>query len=92
MGVVSLAVTLRQGLLPCVFIVVAWLLPVSAELKRVLVIQAAMPTAMIPIILARHYEGDPPTALRVAMGTTLVSIITIPLWLHSGLQWLGLGF
>ena len=91
LGTIGLGALLRLGLLPCLFIAVAWCLPFSAELKRVLVIQAAMPSAMIPIVLARHYEGDPATALRVALGTTLISLITIPLWLHFGLGWVGLG-
>lgn len=90
-GTISLGSVLRLGLLPCLFIATAWLFPFSAELKRVLVIQAAMPSAMIPIVLARHYEGDPATALRVSLGTTLVALITIPLWLHFGLNWVGLG-
>lgn len=91
MGTIGLGALLRLGLLPCLFIAVAWFFPFSSELKRVLVIQAAMPSAMIPIVLARHYEGDPATALRVALGTTLISLITIPLWLHFGLGWVGLG-
>lgn len=91
LGTIGLGALLRLGLLPCLFLAVAWLLPFSEELKRVLVIQAAMPSAMIPIVLARHYEGDPATALRVALGTTFIAIVTIPLWLHFGLGWVGLG-
>lgn len=91
MGVITFGAILRLGLLPIAFMATAWLLPVSDELKRVLVIQGAMPSAMAPIILARHYQGDPATALRVAMGTTLIALITIPLWLHGGLGWLNLG-
>lgn len=92
LGVISLSAILRQGVLPCLFIGLAWLPFVSDELGRVLVIQAAMPSAMAPIILARHYEGDPITALRVTMGTTIIALVTIPLWLQGGLQWLQLGF
>ncbi len=89
--VIGLGALLRLGLLPCLFLLTAWLSPVSDELKRVLVIQGAMPSAMAPIFLAKHYEGDPVTALRVAMGTTLLALLTIPFWLHGGLKWVGLG-
>jgi predicted permease len=89
--VIGFGALIRLGLLPCLFMLAAWLCPVSDELKRVLVIQGAMPSAMAPIFLARHYEGDPATALRVAMGTTLLALLTIPFWLHGGLKWIGLG-
>jgi malate permease and related proteins len=53
----------------------------SGELRRVLYIQAAMPSAVFPIILARHYGGDPATAVRVVVATSVLGLITIPLWL-----------
>jgi malate permease and related proteins len=81
---------LRLGILPVLFLVLARYLPCSLELKRVITIQAAMPAAVFPIIIAKHYGGDPATALRVVLGTSLVGFITIPLWLKFGLKWVGL--
>jgi predicted permease len=75
-------------LLPLSFLVVAKHLPASAELKHVLVLQAAMPSAVFPIVMARHFGGDPPTALRVVLSTSLVGLVTIPLWVRFGLSWL----
>jgi predicted permease len=60
------------------------------ELKRVIVLEAAMPAAVFPIVMARHYAGDPATAMRVVIGTTVVGLVTIPLWIRFGMQWLGL--
>ena len=80
---------LRLGILPVLFLVLARYLPCSLELKRVITIQAAMPAAVFPIIIAKHYGGDPATALRVVLGTSLVGFITIPLWLKFGLKWVG---
>lgn len=82
------ACALRQGVMPLIMLAVAWAAPISTELKQVIVIQAAMSSAVFPIILSKHYNGDPPTAVRVALGTTGVGLITIPLWLHWGLAWL----
>lgn len=84
------ACLLRLVLLPALFLLAAWLLPVSIELKRVMVLQAAMPAAIFPIVMARHYGGDPMVALRVALGTTLVSFLTMPVWLTVGLWAIGL--
>jgi len=78
---------LRLGLLPMLFLVFAKYAPVSVELKRVLVVEAAMPTGVFAIIMARHYDGDPPTALCVIVGTSLIALATIPRWLQCGMWW-----
>jgi predicted permease len=87
---VAPAMLLRLAILPAGIVVLAKYLPASAELKRVLLIEAAMPSAMLPVILARHYGGDPGTALRIVLGTSLVSLATTPLWIRFGLKWLGM--
>lgn len=84
------SVVLRLGALPAVFLAAALWLPISLELKQVIAIQAAMPSAMFPIVLTRHYGGDQRTAFRTVMATTLVGFVTIPLWISVGIPWLGL--
>jgi hypothetical protein len=81
---------LRLGLFPAGFLLLAWLLPASTQLKNVIAIEAAMPSALFPIIMARHYGGHPPTALRIVLGTGLLSLLTTPLWLLAGIKLLGL--
>lgn len=83
------AAVLRLGLLPLAIILLAKYLPCSVELKRVIVVQAAMPTAMVPVIIARLYGGHPRTAVQIVFGTTAVGILTIPLWIRAGLAWVG---
>ncbi len=83
------AVVLRLGLLPVLILCMARWLPCSVELKRVLVVQAAMPSGVFPIVLARHYGGQPMTAVQIVLGTTALGIFTIPLWIHVGLAWVG---
>jgi len=87
--VIGMAVLLRIGILPVLFLLAAKYLPASVELKRVIVLQAAMPAAVFPIILARHYGGDPPTAMRVVIGTSVVGLVTIPLWIRFGMHFVG---
>jgi len=83
--IATAAVLLRLGVLPLVGITAAVFLPVSVELKRVMIVQAAMPAAVFPIVLARHYHGDTGTALTVVLTTSALSFITIPLWLRLGM-------
>ena len=88
--VITVSAVLRLVLLPVCFLVLAKYLPASDELKRVIVLEAAMPSAVFPIVMSKHYNGDPPTALRVVVGTSVISLITIPFWIRFGLSWLGL--
>jgi malate permease and related proteins len=64
------------------------LAPLDLTLKSVLVIQAAMPAAIFPIVVAKAHHGYMPTALRVVLGTSAIGLITIPLWIGFGLQWI----
>lgn len=75
----------RNGVLPLTILAMLWLPGLSLELQRVIVLQAAMPSAVLPIVLARHYAGDPPAALRVVLGNSIAGLVTIPLWLAVGL-------
>ncbi len=81
---------LRVGLMPLLFLLLAKFLPCSLELKRVIVLQSAMPTATFSIVMARHYGGDTPTALRAVIATSVLGLITIPLWIRFGLKFVGL--
>ena len=83
------AMVLRLGLLPLCILAVARWLPCPVEFKRVLVVQAAMPSGVFPIVLARHYGGQPLTAVQVVLGTTALGVLTIPLWIRLGLAWVG---
>jgi len=81
---------LRLGLLPLIFVAAAVYLPFSPELKRVMIVQAAMPSAVFTIVMARHFGGDSPTALRVVLSNSLLALITIPLWIVFGARWAGI--
>ena len=84
--VVAGACLVRLGLMPVAILLLVWALPLSPEVKRVLVLHAAMPAAVFPIVMARHFGGDAGTALRVVVGTSLASVVTMPVWLKVG-QW-----
>lgn len=86
-GVTALGVGMRLGVLPAVILTAAFWLPLAPALRAVLIVQAAMPSAVFPVVLAKLHGGDMPTALRVVLGTSLVGLIGIPLWLGLGL-WL----
>jgi len=80
---------LRMAVLPLGLLLLARYLPATPELKRIIVIEAAMPSAMIPVVMARHYGGDTALALRIVLSTSVVSFATTPLWIRWGLKFVG---
>jgi len=83
------ACAVRLAILPVIILCIARWLPCPVELKRVLVVQAAMPAAVFPIIMSRYFGGQPLTAVQVVLSTTAVGVITCPLWIRAGLAWVG---
>lgn len=81
---------LRLLVLPISFLLCARWLPMTDELKRILCVQAAMPSAVFTIVVARMYGGHAPTAVLVVLSTTLVSIFTVPWVIDFGLKFVGL--
>ncbi|WP_193211528.1 AEC family transporter [Luteolibacter marinus] len=80
----------RLVVLPLFLLAMAKFLPAPVSLKQVLVVQAAMPSAMTPIMLAKIYGGRPGVAVQVVIATTLVSLITLPFVIVWGTRWLNL--
>lgn len=80
---------IRLILVPILFILWAKYLTVNVDLQRILIVQAAMPSAIMCLVWSRQFNGDPPTALRCVIVTNLLSILTTLFWIPLGLQFLG---
>lgn len=78
------AMVMRLGILPLGFLAVALIPGLDPLLAKALVIHGAMPSAVFPIVLCRHYRGDTGVGLQAIASTTIFSIITLPLWIHLG--------
>ena len=84
-----LAVLVRIVLLPVVFLAVAKYGNCPRELQEVILLQAAMPSATFPLVMTRLYNKSVETAWTVVVGTSLLGMVTIPLWMVFGAYWLG---
>jgi malate permease and related proteins len=80
----------RLMLAPLAILAAAKFLPISTELREVLVVQAAMPAGMTSILLARLYGGRPAIAVQIVIATTILSLVTLPWIITWGSQWIGL--
>ena len=68
---ISASVVVRIVTLPALILTFTRFAPLDVALKSVLVIQAAMPAAIFPIVVTRAHHGDMPTALHVVLGTSV---------------------
>jgi len=82
-------VVVRLLMIPLLLLCVAKYFPLVVELKQVLVVQAAMPAAMFPIVLSKHYGGRTDVAVQVVLATTVMSLLTMPLVIAFGRMWVG---
>jgi len=80
----------RLVLVPFLFLLLAKFLPCSRELKQIIIVVVAMPTATFIVILARLHGGDPATAVRALVSTSALSLLTIPIWIRLGIRFVGL--
>ncbi len=74
----------RLLIAPALILLLAWALPVDPLIKRIMVIQSAIPSAVIPVILAKRFGGKPELGTQVLLSTTVCSFLTLPLWLALG--------
>lgn len=78
---------LRLLVIPMIILSVAKYFPLSLELKQVLIVQAAMPAAMSPLLIAKLYGGRPGIAAQIIVVTTLLSLLTLPWMIAFGIRW-----
>lgn len=88
--IITSSIAVRMILAPLVIILSAKWVPMPTELKQVLLVQSAMPAAMVPILLAKIYGGRPIVAVQIVIATTIVSILTLPYIITYGMRFLDL--
>ncbi len=72
----------RFTVMPMILLSVAYLLPTDSLLRLVLLIESAMPAAVFPIVIAKHFGGHPKIAVQVTVVTTIASLILTPLIIY----------
>ena len=88
--VVGGSLLVRFGIMPIFFLMLACWCISSEELHKVLVLESAMPAAIFPVVLAKHFGGKPAVAVKVAIATSILSLIATPLILLLGFRLLGI--
>jgi predicted permease len=81
----------RCLLVPLAVLGVAATLVTDPNLRKVMLVQAAMPAGMFTFLIVSHCKGDVALALRGTVVTSALCPLTIPMWIEIGRRWLGIG-
>jgi malate permease and related proteins len=76
--------------MPVILLSVACWFITDPALRKVMMVQAAMPAGIFTFLIVELYRGDVSVALRVAVVTVAFCPLITPLWLYVGSRWLGL--
>jgi|694.fasta_scaffold39321_6 predicted permease len=88
--ILTFAIVMRLILLPWLILAMGVWWTNSESLKQVFLLQAAMPAATFPVVMTRLYKQSVETAWIIVVGTSLLSLFTIPIWMVIGRWILGL--
>ncbi len=72
---------LRLIIIPAAAIGLIFLLPLEADVRRILVLVAIMPVAVSSVVLCELYDGDSDFSASAVLVTHLFCLITVPIWL-----------
>jgi predicted permease len=75
-------IAMRLLLAPAIAWAAAWAVGLGALTRNVVVLESAMPTAVLTTILAAEFESDPAFASLCVMSTTLASLPTVTILLN----------
>ncbi len=69
-------------------LIIIWLLPLTSEWQRLLVLTAFLPPAVLNFMLCEHYQVSPQQVASVVLLGTLMSICVIPLAIWISLHFI----
>lgn len=91
-GPVSLGVmAVRWVVMPMLILAVASWVVSDASLRKVMLVQAAMPCGIFTFLIVEMFKGEVLVSLRCSVITMLCCPLVTPLWLYLGARWLQLG-
>ena len=87
--ILAAASLMRMAVLPACFVFCAWILPLDATLKTLLVLMALSPSGIMAAVLAKSFGGYPKIAVQIVLATSVLAVFTLPLWMFFGMSLVG---
>lgn len=83
------AMAVRFAIMPIIVLGVAAAVSFCPGLQRVLIVESAMPAAVFPVVLAKHFGGKPGVAAQIVIATSVASLLLTPTILSLALKLFG---
>lgn len=77
----AIAVGIRLLVSPAIALALAGVLGLNTTVSKIVILQAAAPSAVMTMILPVEFGGDWQLASAVVLVSTMASIVTVPLWI-----------
>jgi len=78
LGLLAVAAVIKFGLQPWLGYGQAQILGLAWQQTQVLILESAMPSAILGVVFATHYRCDAPMVATLAFGTTMLSLAAVP--------------
>lgn len=65
-----------------------WLLPLTAEWSRMILLSALLPPAVLNFLLCEHYQASPQAVASIVLLGNILSVVTIPLVIWVSLTYI----
>ena len=85
------ALLVRFLIMPVLFLLAAQTLSYSRPLMLIMLVESAMPAAVFPIVIAKHFGGKPAVAVEIVIYTTVASLLMTPALLTLAFWLFGVG-
>ena len=85
------ALSVRFLIMPVLFLLAAQTLSYSRPLMLIMLVESAMPAAVFPIVIAKHFGGKPAVAVEIVIYTTVASLLMTPAILTLAFWLFGVG-
>ena len=85
------ALSVRFLIMPVLFLLAAQTLSYSRPLMLIMLVESAMPAAVFPIVIAKHFGGKPAVAVEIVICTTVASLLMTPALLTLAFWLFGVG-
>ena len=85
------ALLVRFLIMPVLFLLAAQTLSYSRPLMLIMLVESAMPAAVFPIVIAKHFGGKPAVAVEIVIYTTVASLLMTPAILTLAFWLFGVG-
>ena len=85
------ALLVRFLIMPVLFLLAAQTLSYSRPLMLIMLVESAMPAAVFPIVIAKHFGGKPAVAVEIVICTTVASLLMTPALLTLAFWLFGVG-